>query len=355
MAPRPPARGPTVAIVGCGQIADAHVEQARAVGADVVAVCDIEPLMADQLGKRFGIDARYRDLASALDRHALDVVHVTTPPQARLDLARQALEAGVHVFLEKPLALDAAGAAAIVAAAEHADRLVAVNHWYDFEPAASALDRLVADGALGEVVHADSVFGAGDDNTFAMAAARPGHWVHDLPYGRLQNLVDHAMSKIVRLVPEPEAAVTAVAGGADFVIAAGPMTAHGLVTMRARPQPHRLTVFGTEHTAVVDFRTRTLVVEADPAFPSALGRLPLALGQAGQLARAAGRNAWDFAKGEFHFFEGMRRLLRRFYDAVLEGGPPPVAYADLVRVVDWTGRVLALGAATSDPTSGELR
>src|SRR4051812_49139913 len=70
-----------IGIVGCGKIADAHLEQIRALGrGEVVAVCDSEPLMAEQLAVRMNVPARYTDFAAMLAGERLDVVHVATPP-----------------------------------------------------------------------------------------------------------------------------------------------------------------------------------------------------------------------------------------------------------------------------------
>ena len=78
-----------VAIVGCGKIADAHVEEVgKIAGARVAAVCDRELLMAEQLAVRYGVASHYDDFARLLDEIRPDVVHITTPPQSHLALAR---------------------------------------------------------------------------------------------------------------------------------------------------------------------------------------------------------------------------------------------------------------------------
>jgi ornithine cyclodeaminase/alanine dehydrogenase-like protein (mu-crystallin family) len=73
-----------VVIVGCGKIADAHVEEVGKVTlAEVVAVCDREALMAEQLAVRYGVPRHFSDFAAMLDAVRPDVVHITTPPQSR--------------------------------------------------------------------------------------------------------------------------------------------------------------------------------------------------------------------------------------------------------------------------------
>ncbi|MEY4754705.1 MAG: hypothetical protein RJA44_2380, partial [Pseudomonadota bacterium] len=78
-----------IGIIGCGKIADGHVEQIRATGrGEVVAVCDREALMAEQLAVRMKIPARYSDAAEMLAKEKLDVVHIATPPDSHLFLAK---------------------------------------------------------------------------------------------------------------------------------------------------------------------------------------------------------------------------------------------------------------------------
>ena len=140
-----------IGIVGCGKIADGHVEQVRALGrGEVVAACDREQLMAEQLATRLHVPRHYADLAQMLDHERLDVVHVATPPDAHPGIAAAAFAAGCHVFMEKPFALTADQAGAILEQAGRAGRRVSVNYLYNFEAPALELQQLVAAGALGE-------------------------------------------------------------------------------------------------------------------------------------------------------------------------------------------------------------
>src|SRR5205823_1907978 len=85
-----------------------------------------------------------------------DVVHVCTPPAAHVDGAREALEAGAHVYVEKPFALTSEDAAELLAIAERHQRIVCAGHQQLFDPAFAALaDRA---GEVGDLVQADSDF-----------------------------------------------------------------------------------------------------------------------------------------------------------------------------------------------------
>src|SRR6266404_3333912 len=97
-----------VAIIGCGKIADGHIEEIQKMPsrATVVAVCDRELLMAEQVAVRYGIPKHYDSYDRMLEVEKPDVVHITTPPQAHLMLTTKAVDAGCHVYVEKPLTLN---------------------------------------------------------------------------------------------------------------------------------------------------------------------------------------------------------------------------------------------------------
>src|SRR3990172_2839633 len=113
-----------VALVGCGKIADGHVEEIQKMPglARVVGVCDRELLMAEQMATRYGLPAYYDSYDKMLAVEKPDVVHITTPPQSHVPLARAAIDAGCHVYVEKPLTLGHADSRALVAHAEKAGR-----------------------------------------------------------------------------------------------------------------------------------------------------------------------------------------------------------------------------------------
>ena len=137
--------GLKIAIVGCGKIADAHVEEIKKIpSVQLGAVCDLEPIMAEQLAARYGVPCWYCDVASMLEVEKPDVLHITTPPQSHLSLTRQAVAAGCHIFLEKPVALRHCDAEAIIGTAIGAGRKLTVNYWPRFEAPALELRRLYA-------------------------------------------------------------------------------------------------------------------------------------------------------------------------------------------------------------------
>ncbi len=346
-----------VAVVGCGKIADGHVEEIGKIeGARVVAVCDLEPIMAEQLAVRYGIPAYYSDLARLLEREKPDVVHITTPPQSHVRLGMLAVDAGCHLYMEKPLAPTAADARNLIDYVQSHGRKMTINYWVNFDPVGLALSKLLKEGVLGEPVHVESALGYNLSGAFGDALLRDvKHWVHGLPGKLFQNVLDHILNKVALVLPD-ETTKTMVAGyrlRPDSNIAARDslldelrvlmqgerVSAYCTLSSHTRPVTHSLRVYGTLNTVHVDYNHRTIQMEAAQDLPSAIGRLVPPFQQGWRLLRNGRRNVGQFLHNEYHYFAGMNTLITSFYRSIREDAPLPIPYADILRVSGWMDEI----------------
>jgi predicted dehydrogenase len=343
-----------IAIVGCGKIADGHVSQARATGrATVVAACDNEPLMVEQLCVRHAVPGQYTDLATMIEAERPEVLHVATPPGSHLAIARIALQAGCHVFMEKPFALDGAQTESILALARENNRHVGVNYLYNFESPPLALRRWLAEGRLGDIVHVETSYGYNLAGDYGMAVlSDPSHWVHGLPGKLFHNVLDHVLAKLslfftgdaevtAHAFRRREASGNALLDALDdellVVLREAGRTATARISAHGRPVSHAMRVVGTQDTVEIDYLNRTFVRAARWDQPSALGRLFPAWLQARRFRAEAWRNIREFRRYEYHYFQGMRTLLGEFYDAIEGKGPEPITPSqirDVGRLMD---------------------
>jgi predicted dehydrogenase len=342
--------GLKIAIVGCGKIADAHVEEIRKIpSVQLVAVCDLEPIMAEQLASRYAVPHWYSDVRVMLEAEKPQVLHITTPPESHLPLTAQAVAAGCHVFLEKPVALRHHDSQAIIQTVVTAQKKLAVNYWPNFEAPALELRRLYQTGVLGTPVHLESFYGYDLAGEYGTALKRdPNHWVLRMPGKLFQNVLDHVLNKITPFLDDDEPLIQAIAYCGDAaqeesrsgqlldelrVTLRGRQTsAYATFSSHARPVGHTLRVYGTKNTAHVDFASRSLVLERKQTFPSALGRLIPPFLVAKDHLRQGLRNANRFRHARFHYFDGMRQLLGEFYLSIERDTPPPIAYSEILRV-----------------------
>jgi predicted dehydrogenase len=138
------------AVVGCGAVAHAHLPVLAECGrAEVVAVVDRHLPRAQEAAAQYGIPralADYRALAGVADAAVLALPHHLHAP-----IGVALLDAGLHLLVEKPMALTAAECDAMIAAAERGGRVLAVGQarrWFD---SSRFIKRLLDDGWLGEI------------------------------------------------------------------------------------------------------------------------------------------------------------------------------------------------------------
>lgn len=340
-----------VAVVGCGKIADAHAEEIHKLDgrAKVVAACDRELLLAEQYAARYRIPRHYARLDELLDREKPDVVHITTPPQSHLAIAKQALAAGCHVYVEKPFAMNAQDAEALLHAARAANRKVTVGYFSYFDPPALMMRELIREGAIGDVVHVESFYGYDLSGPFGKALlADSSHWVHRLPGKLFQNVIDHMLNKVAEFVTDDAPRIQA------FGYARRPqrfgderdqlldelrvsllgerVSGYATFSSHIRPMGQFVRVCGTKSTVRVDYANRTVTFEAAPTLPSAIGRLLPAFQNAWGFVKAGADNTLRFARADFQYFSGMKELISRFYDSIENDAPLPIAERDILRI-----------------------
>ncbi|MEX0663485.1 MAG: Gfo/Idh/MocA family oxidoreductase [Acidimicrobiia bacterium] len=139
---------PRVAVLGCGYWGRNLVRVFDQLGA-LMAVHDPDPTAANAMSERHGVAARARDELFADE--SVDAVAIAAPAARHAELALAAIDAGKHVFVEKPLALDVADAERVCTASESAGRVLMVGHLLQYHPAYLRLAELVREGTLGHL------------------------------------------------------------------------------------------------------------------------------------------------------------------------------------------------------------
>jgi len=141
------------AIVGCGARGIHQAEMLEAIPEmELVAACDVAPEPLQQIRDRFGGVALYTDLEAMLSEQQIDIVHLMTLPNVRVEPVVKAARAGVKaVTIEKPIALLPSEARAITAAAHEAGCLIAANHQRRYMPYCEDLHQVLASGLIGEI------------------------------------------------------------------------------------------------------------------------------------------------------------------------------------------------------------
>lgn len=143
------------AVIGLGAIFETHLAAIKNGGfTTLCAVCDIKQEKIDAALLKIADEKvkGYTDYKEMIDREKPDVVHICTPHYLHRDMAVYALEAGCHVYLEKPAAMNAEQANEIVEASERCGKKVCVSFQNRVIPTNAMAKEIVDDGRYGKLL-----------------------------------------------------------------------------------------------------------------------------------------------------------------------------------------------------------
>ncbi|MCD6291227.1 MAG: Gfo/Idh/MocA family oxidoreductase [Anaerolineae bacterium] len=158
-----------VAVVGAGNIARAHLNAYVQSGrAEIVAVADVVEEIAQARAEEFDCKA-YTGHREMFDSEDIQAISVCTPPIAHREVTEAALERGLAVLCEKPLARTVEEAQAMVKAADRTNGILMTALCHRFHPAVCALREMITAGRLGQIIHFHNRFAfrfVGVENTW---------------------------------------------------------------------------------------------------------------------------------------------------------------------------------------------
>jgi predicted dehydrogenase len=313
-----------------------------------VGVCDSNLEQAEGLARQFKINQVYSDPMTLLSEQQPDVVHILTPPQTHAELAIAAMEAGVHVLVEKPMAVSLEEADRMIATARRVGVHLCVDHNRLFDPVTLQAKQIVARGEVGEVVGAEAFQG------YVRIQSSDGHhgegeWASRLPGGLLQNIAPHPISLLLAFMPEAKLVSVATkqtgfCPGTPFeearVIFEGER-GFGLLTFSLSPQPYLnfLTIYGSQASLQLNLNNNTLIVYKDRRLPKLLAKSWFNIDQCLQLLGSTMKSSLQVLTGKMRFYPGMGHLIHSYYASLEEGGSPPVTAEEGRAVVEVFDRI----------------
>ena len=348
-----------IAIVGCGKIADAHAAQIQRInGCEIVGVCDLEPLMARQLAERFPVRRYFNDVTDLLNDVRPDVVHITTPPDSHFAIARSFLEAGCHVYVEKPFTLNADEARLLIALATEKNLKITVGHDDQFRHAARRMRNLVRTGFLGDgPVHMESYYcyELGRSGYAGALLSDKQHWVRKLPGGLLHNIISHGIARIAEFLTTDAPDVIAYGFTSPFLKSLGETdlmdelrviiaedqrtTAYFTFSSQMRPSLHQFRIYGSANGLLLDQDQETLIMLAGARRKSYFEHLLTPLTLAQQYIHTTVTNVGHLLHNDFHPKAGMKYLIESFYRSILNTAPEPIATREILLTATLMDRI----------------
>ena len=147
-----------VAIIGAGYWGENLIRNFwEAEGARLVSVCDVDSVTLSKALRRYPTIEVTQDFAAVLRHVGVDSVVIATPASTHFEFAKQALQAGKHVLVEKPLAFTTTEAAELIEVADAKQRTLMVDHTFLYTAAVRRMKQLVEAGEIGDLLYFDSV------------------------------------------------------------------------------------------------------------------------------------------------------------------------------------------------------
>lgn len=147
-------------IIGCGDVAEVKSGPAfqKVENSSLLAVMRRNGAKAKDFAQRHQVPLWYDSASKILENDRINAVYIATPPSSHLDYALQALEAGKHVYLEKPMVLSTPEAEVLVEAVKKSDSRLAVAHYRRFMEMFVKIKELLRANTIGNISYIDLKF-----------------------------------------------------------------------------------------------------------------------------------------------------------------------------------------------------
>jgi len=321
------------------------------------AICDRDEWRAQEVANLAGGANVYGDLATLLQEERPDAIHVLTPPETHAELAIQAMEAGCHVLVEKPMALSLQEADSMIAAARQNQVTLCTNHNYLFKPSIVKARQLVERGAIGRVVYVQGYYGlSGEANSYAGTAGR-SHWAWRLPGGAFTDFLPHLIYLQLAFLQQVDsvAGVTLVQGGragkptTELTVLLQGSGASGtmVISMQAKPYAKFVDIYGTEGIVHADLVREVCTIHREWHVPHMLSKMLFSLEDSVQLVSGTATNTVKVALGRLKNMPGLHSLVREFYASLQNNREPPVPAEEGRKMVEVLEMVWAKSPAQS--------
>jgi predicted dehydrogenase len=311
--------------------------------AELVAVTDFNPVTARGFAETHGIPSVRATLDELLDSAEIDVLHVITPPAYHYECAKAALDHGIHVFVEKPVAFTVREVTDLYDRASAHGVLLCPDYIQLFHPKMQELVGLVDSGQLGNVVHVETYLCVNLEDSPEVLEAEGIHWSYRLPGGMLRDFTSHLLYMSFYFAGLPnDIQVSRNSRGAlpqglidhlTVQIDGIKSTATVLLSCVPRPSAYGIRVRCEKGSAELNFETQTLVVDRQSALPRRIVAATANFAQSWKLSRQGVGNILDYVRGKLVPYGGMRVLIPHFYDSILQAKEAPPIARDLATAV----------------------
>lgn len=321
-----------IGILGAGQMARQHARAiARLRGATVHAVVDPDPASLEEIRRVQPAAIGFASADDLMISKLVDVVHICAPPDTHERLTEQALDAGLHVYVEKPFVETRIAATRLARLAERKGLKICAGHQLLYEP--PTLRALELLPALGELTHVESYFSfrAMKNRASGRAPLRDDLQLLDIlphPVYLLLEFLERATEGTMQLV----SVEIGPRGTVHALVRRGSLTATLVVTLDGRPVESYLRLVGTNGSLHADYVRSTVQRNIGPG-ASGIDKLVSPYRLAWQLFTGTTQAMGNRFIKRQQSYPGLAEIFSAFYDSIRENRPSPVSRSNLIETV----------------------
>lgn len=329
------------ALIGAGQIAKQHLACLKTLpGVEVAAICDLSPATAEACAERYGIRAWFTDHRAMLEKIRPDVVHITTPPTSHFDLAKDTLEAGAHVIVEKPATTTLEELEFLVRRAKEADRQLIEDYNFVFNRAPQEILRRITSGQFGAVTHVEVLICLDILGTDGFADPNSPHPALKLAGGAIADFLPHLASLAHAFIGPHRTAQTVWAKRKPSLLPFDEFRAlvegeRGTAALgfssSSQPDAFWLRIYAERMQATANLFETRLTFDGPRNVPKPLRPFFNGLEEGKTIRRSALATLLRKFKGP-GAYEGLWELLARTYRALVNGSDLPVTARHIIEV-----------------------
>jgi predicted dehydrogenase len=334
-----------VAVVGLGYWGPNLVRNLHEVeDAEVAWICDLDTDALEVIGRRYPAVKRTTRIEDVLGDDSVDAVAIATPVTTHSPLATAALEAGKHVFVEKPLAASSQEATALIELADQKGLILMPGHTFLYSPAVNMVAEMIRSGELGEI--------------YFISTSRVNLGLHQKDVSVAWDLGPHDFSILRYWLEETPSHVSALARSCviadtpdvafiNLEFASGPV-AHVEIAWLAPTKLRRTTICGSRKMVVYDDTSNepVRVFDSGVAIPN-----PETFGEYKLTYRTG-----DILSPRVTAAEPLQLELTDFCSSIRSGAAPRSSASlglEVVRMIEAVDASLALGGARANvPEAG---
>lgn len=345
-----------VGVVGCGLIADTHVEAILAACPNTaISVCDPLAGKAELLRRKYKLKSAYLSIDELLEREKPFSMHILSPPRLHVEHAIKSMDSGAHVLVEKPVALTTEEVDELYRFAREHAKILCADHSLLRQPSIVKMMEIMKEEPANKVLHVNCFYGM-DLDSMTYAAIHQKHWKRSLPGGPLIDTAIHPISLAVELTGQPSEIRTryfGFRGSAEelhFCWAGDKGIASVTVSMNAQPFRRVSEVVTNRYTFTIDHSTETLVVLDSGMGPKALRKVMRNMTYGYQLTASTIKTVAGVVRGILKENPGTRSVVEQYYRHIDGEGELPVSEENVRNSI----KVLESVAEALRPTSLNL-